>query len=152
MGMQIWMSWTIVIYILPSVWVACLDKKKGFFWGKNMFFSWNFAFFGFSRSFAKFSMPKRGKRNHDLDVECKSQGVFLQFWIFTSFISIKFGKKTFFPTSNFTFLFVVAWSINQVLLPNLEGRMDMLGFKSHRLPYWQQWLKTYSKYHVDSNL
>jgi len=27
------MSWTIVIYILLSVWVACLDKKKGFIWG-----------------------------------------------------------------------------------------------------------------------
>jgi hypothetical protein len=37
-GMQIWMSWTIVIYILLHVWVACLDKKKPFFWGeKNVF-------------------------------------------------------------------------------------------------------------------
>jgi hypothetical protein len=72
--------------------------------------------------------------------------------IYFYFISMKFGEKSFFPTSIFTFWFLVAWSINQVLLPHLEGRMDKLGFKSHRLPYWQQWLKTYSKYNVDSNL
>jgi hypothetical protein len=55
--------------------------------------------------------------------------------LYFSFISIKFGKKTFFPTSIFTILFIVAWSINQVLLPHLEGQMDKLGFKSHGLPY-----------------
>jgi hypothetical protein len=134
MGMQIWMSWTIVIYILLSVWVACFDTKKGFFlWERNVFLVENFAFFLFFRKFAKFSMPKHGKRNHDLDVECKSQGVFLQFWMFT-FLSFQ-GRNTFFPNSIFTFIFIVAWSINQVLLPHLEGRMDKLGFKSHRLPY-----------------
>jgi hypothetical protein len=37
MGMQIWMSWTIVAYILKTVLVALLDKKKGFFLGKNVF-------------------------------------------------------------------------------------------------------------------
>jgi hypothetical protein len=42
-----------------------------------------FTFFFVFQKFSKFSMPKHGKRNHDLDVECKSQGVFLQFWIFT---------------------------------------------------------------------
>jgi hypothetical protein len=30
-GMQVWMSLTIVIYILISVFVTFLDKKKGFF-------------------------------------------------------------------------------------------------------------------------
>jgi hypothetical protein len=29
--------------------------------------------------------------------------------------------------------------------------MDKPSFKSHRLPYRQQWFKTYSKYNVDSN-
>jgi hypothetical protein len=37
MGMQIRMSWTIVAYILVTVLVALLDKKNGFFWGKNVF-------------------------------------------------------------------------------------------------------------------
>ncbi len=54
--------------------------------------------------------------------------------------------KTFCPTSIFTSLFKVACSINQILLPLLEGFMDKSGFKSHRLPYRQQWFKTYSKY------
>ncbi len=73
-----------LIYILLSVWVSCLDTKKGFFWGKKMFFQLKiFSFILFFRKFAKFSMRKHGKRNHDLDVECKSQGVFLQFWLFT---------------------------------------------------------------------
>jgi hypothetical protein len=37
MGVQIWMSWTIVAYILITVLVALLDKKNGFFLGKNVF-------------------------------------------------------------------------------------------------------------------
>jgi hypothetical protein len=45
----------------------------------------------------------------------------------------------------------VACSINQILLPLLEGFMDKSGFKSHRLPYRQQWFKTFSKYNGDSN-
>ncbi len=59
--------------------------------------------------------------------------------------------KTFLPTSIFTSLFKVACSINQILLPLLEGFMDKSGFKSHRLPYRQQWFKTFSKYNGDSN-
>jgi hypothetical protein len=35
--MQVWMSLTIVIYILISVLVAFLDKKKGFLGEKNVF-------------------------------------------------------------------------------------------------------------------
>jgi hypothetical protein len=63
-------------------------------WEKNVFLVENFAFFLYFRKFAKFSMPKHGKRNHDLDVECKSQGVFLQFWMFT-FLSFQ-GRNIFF--------------------------------------------------------
>jgi hypothetical protein len=33
MGMQIWMSWTIVAYILITVLVDILDKENGFFGG-----------------------------------------------------------------------------------------------------------------------
>jgi hypothetical protein len=84
MGMQIWMSWTIVIYILLSVWVGLFGQKEGIFLGENnVFYLQFFALFLLFRKFGKFSMPKHGKRNHDLDVECKSQGVFLQFWMFT---------------------------------------------------------------------
>ncbi len=36
-GYDVWMSLTIVIYILTSVLVAFLDKKKGFFGKKNVF-------------------------------------------------------------------------------------------------------------------
>ncbi len=36
-GHDVCMSLTIVIYILISVLVAFLDKKKGFFWEKNVF-------------------------------------------------------------------------------------------------------------------
>ncbi len=80
MGMQVWMALTIVIYILISVLVAFLDKKKGFF-GEKMFFWLKVRFLG--RKLTKISIPQNGKRNPDPDVECKSQGVFLQFWIFT---------------------------------------------------------------------
>jgi hypothetical protein len=46
MGMQIWMSWTIVIYMLLSVWVACLNKKEGIFFGKkNVFVVENLFYF-----------------------------------------------------------------------------------------------------------
>jgi hypothetical protein len=38
-GTELWMSLTIVIYILISVFVAFLDKKKGFFGGKKCFSS-----------------------------------------------------------------------------------------------------------------
>jgi hypothetical protein len=56
-------------------------KRRDFFGGrKNVFLVEIFSlFFLLFRKFAKISMPKHGKRNHDLDVECKSQGVFLQF-------------------------------------------------------------------------
>jgi hypothetical protein len=68
----------------PAQCLGCLfGPKEGIFLGeKNVFLVENFLFFYFIK-FAKFSMPKHGKRNHDLDVECKSQDVFLQFWIFT---------------------------------------------------------------------
>jgi hypothetical protein len=121
----------------PAQCLGCLFGQRRDFLGGNECFSISkFSFFFlFFRKFDKFSMPKHGKRNHDLDVECKSQGIFLQLDIYFSFISTKIGKKPFFPTSSFTFLVIVAWSISLVLLPHLEGRMDMLGFKSHRLPY-----------------
>jgi hypothetical protein len=69
--------------LLPAQRLGCLfGQNEGTFFGKNNVFVVKiFLFFSF-RKFAKFSMPKHGKRNHDLDVECKSQGVFLQFWIF----------------------------------------------------------------------
>jgi hypothetical protein len=51
-------------------------QKEGIFLGIYYFSSENF-------ELVKFSIPQTGKRNPDLDVECKSQGVFLQFWIFT---------------------------------------------------------------------
>ncbi len=71
-GHDLWM-----IYILMSVLVAFLDKKKGFL-GKKSFSSWNFDFF-FGRKLTKYLITKNGERNPDPDVECRSQGVFLQF-------------------------------------------------------------------------
>ncbi len=41
------------------------------------------------------------------------------------------------------------WSINHILLSLLEGRVDKLGFKSHRLPYGQQWFKYIFKFQWD---
>jgi len=46
MDMQVWMALTIVIYIPISVLVAFLDKKKGIFWGKNVFIVESFIFLG----------------------------------------------------------------------------------------------------------
>jgi hypothetical protein len=53
-----------------------------FFWTKRRDFSGNF-FSSENFELAKFSIPQTGKINPDLDVECKSKGVFLQFRIFT---------------------------------------------------------------------
>jgi hypothetical protein len=49
MGMQIWMSWTIVIYILLSVWVVCLNKKEGIFFGKKNVFVVEILFYFFQK-------------------------------------------------------------------------------------------------------
>jgi hypothetical protein len=54
-----------------------------FFGQKEGIFLGNFCFSSEKFELAKFSIPQTGKRNPDLDVECKSQGVFLQFQIFT---------------------------------------------------------------------
>jgi hypothetical protein len=87
----------------PAQGLGCLfGQKEGIFLGGKNVFLVEILLLFFSRKFAKFSMPKHGKRNYDLDVECKSQGVFLEFWIFYfSFISIKFGKKNLFSYFNF---------------------------------------------------
>jgi len=53
-------------------------QKEGIFWGKTVFLVGNLS------KLTKFLKKKNGKRNPDPDIECKSQGVFLQFWIFTS--------------------------------------------------------------------
>jgi hypothetical protein len=64
-------------YLHPDQCFGCFfGQKEGIFLGKFYFSSENF-------ELAKFSIPQTGKTNHDLDVECKSQGVFLQFRIFT---------------------------------------------------------------------
>ncbi len=55
-------------------------QKEGIFWGKKCFLVESLIFF--LRKLTKFSIPQNGKRNPDPDVECKSQGVFLQFWVF----------------------------------------------------------------------
>jgi hypothetical protein len=44
-GMEVWMSLTIVIYILISVFLAFLEKKKGFFGKKNVFLVESLIFF-----------------------------------------------------------------------------------------------------------
>jgi hypothetical protein len=75
-------------YILLGVWVCLFGgQKEGIFFFGGGFVVEILLFISF-RKFTKFSMPKHGKRNHDLDIEYKSQGVFLQFWIST-FLSLQ---------------------------------------------------------------
>ncbi len=57
-------------------------KRRDVFGGKNVLLVEIFLFFVFQNICQIFN-AKTWKRNHDLDVECKSQDVFLQFWIFT---------------------------------------------------------------------
>jgi hypothetical protein len=87
MGIQIWMSWTIVIYnFLLNVWVACLDKKKPFFWGeKNVFLDEIFLFFKKnSENLPNFQCQQNmEKETMILMLNVSHKGVFLQFWIFT---------------------------------------------------------------------
>jgi phage-related holin len=59
MGMQIWMSWTIVAYILITVLVDILDKENGFFGGIFFFLVQNSI--SFLRKLTKFSIPQNEK-------------------------------------------------------------------------------------------
>jgi hypothetical protein len=80
MGMQIWMSWTIVIYILLSVWIACLDKKKGFFWGKKKVFLVDFfVFFCFSENSANFQCQNMEKETMILMLNVSHKVYFCNF-------------------------------------------------------------------------
>jgi len=53
-------------------------------------------------------------------VKCKSQGVLMQFWILLFFDFNNIWWETFLPTSSFTSVFKVAWSINQILFASLR--------------------------------
>jgi hypothetical protein len=110
----------------PAQCLGCLfGQKEGIFLGgKNVFLVEIFLFFLFFRKFAKFSMPKHGKRNHDLDVECKvTRCISAILDIYFSFISIKFGKKTFFSYFNFYF-YIYSCMVNQSSTITTLGRKD----------------------------
>ncbi len=82
----------------------------------------------FAKNFISLNWKKEKRKNPSYSaVKCKSQGVLMQFLIFT-----------FLPSSIFTSLFKVACPINQILLPLSEGCMDKPSYKSHRLRYRRQ--------------
>ncbi len=111
-------------------------QKEGIFWRKNVFLVESLNFF--LRKLTKFSIPQMEKETLILMQNVSHKVYFCNFGYLNFLHFNKNWQRTFLLTSIFTSLFKVAWSINQILLPLLEGRMDKRGFKSHRLPYGQR--------------
>jgi hypothetical protein len=145
------MSWTIVIYIMFSVCVFFCPDRLFCFSRTN--YSENLTRMSLE-IFAKFLISLNWKKEKTPLILLSNVSHKVYWYNFGYLLFFHFNNiwwKTFLPTSIFTSLFKVACSINQILLPLLEGCMDKPSFKSHRLPYRQQWFKTHSTYNDDSN-
>ncbi len=86
--MQIWMSWTIVIYILFSVCVCVFFLTDFSVFSEKIIVKIQLILLMSLEIFAKFleslNSKKEKRKNPSYPaVKCKSQGVLMQFWIFT---------------------------------------------------------------------
>ncbi len=142
------MSWTIVIYILLSVWVCLFGgQKEGICFLGGGFVVEILLFISF-RKFTKFSMPKpMGKETMILILNISHKVYFCNFGYLLFFHYNKVWWKNLFSYFNFYF-FICSGMVNHssTIAPlGKEGWTSLVGFKSHRLPYWQQWLKNIFK-------
>jgi hypothetical protein len=79
MGTQIWMSWTIVIYILLSVWGCLFGQKEGIFLGKHNVSVVEIFLLFFSENSPNFQCQNMGKETVSLMLNVSHKVYFCNF-------------------------------------------------------------------------